>query len=79
VYPTPRRSRNTPDVSFERTEDGDEVAGFEVCETPGHTPGHVPYLGEKEAFLGDSVRENNGGFEAMPSFMSYDIREHETA
>jgi glyoxylase-like metal-dependent hydrolase (beta-lactamase superfamily II) len=64
-----------PSLPVERVEDGDEVAGFEVCETPGHTPGHVAYLGEDDAFLGDAVRENDGDFEHMPSLMSYDTEE----
>lgn len=56
----------------ERVEDGDEVAGFEVRATPGHTPGHVVYIRGETAFLGDAVREKDGTFELLPSFMSYE-------
>ena len=61
-----------PSLSVERIEDGDRVAGFEVRATPGHTPGHVVYLHGETAFLGDAVREKDGPFELLPSFMSYD-------
>jgi glyoxylase-like metal-dependent hydrolase (beta-lactamase superfamily II) len=61
-----------PSLSVERVEDGDSVAGFEVRATPGHTPGHVVYIHGETAFLGDAVREKDGSFELLPSFMSYD-------
>jgi len=64
-----------PSLPVERVEDGDEVAGFEVCVTPGHTPGHVAHLGDEVAFLGDAVRARKGAFELMPSLMSYDAGE----
>ena len=31
--------------------EGDEVAGFTVLETPGHTPGHVSYWRERDRVL----------------------------
>lgn len=62
----------SPSLPVERVVDGEEVAGFEICKTPGHTPGHVAYLGQDIGFLGDAVREKDGGFENMPSLMSYD-------
>lgn len=31
--------------------EGDEVAGFQVLETPGHTPGHVAYWRESDRVL----------------------------
>jgi len=67
----------TPSLPVERVEDGDVVAGFEVVETPGHTPGHVAYVGDEAAFVGDAARENDGILEPMPSCMSYDSGEAE--
>jgi glyoxylase-like metal-dependent hydrolase (beta-lactamase superfamily II) len=64
-----------PRLPVERVGDGDVVAGFEVHETPGHTPGHVAYLSDDAAFVGDAVRENGGVLEPMPSYMSYDAEE----
>jgi len=54
--------------------DGDEVGGFEVVATPGHTPGHVAYVHEAlgAAFLGDLVREDDGRLEPSPWFISSD-------
>jgi hydroxyacylglutathione hydrolase len=34
-----------------RLEEGDEVAGFTVLETPGHSPGHVAYWRESDRTL----------------------------
>jgi hydroxyacylglutathione hydrolase len=31
--------------------DGDEVGGFKVIETPGHTPGHISLFRERDRFL----------------------------
>ena len=64
-----------PSLPVERVQDGDEIAGFEVRATPGHTPGHVVYVRGETAFLGDAVREKGGKFEHLPSFMSYDSDE----
>jgi glyoxylase-like metal-dependent hydrolase (beta-lactamase superfamily II) len=64
-----------PDLRVERVEEGDTVAGFEVYETPGHTPGHVSYIGDDAAFVGDAFRENGGAVEEMPFYMSYDTEE----
>ena len=54
--------------------DGDNVGGFEVVATPGHTPGHVAYLhdGLNAAFLGDMVREDDGRLEPSPWVLSSD-------
>ncbi|MDZ7688776.1 MAG: MBL fold metallo-hydrolase [Halobacteriales archaeon] len=62
-------------LHVERVEDGDDVAGFEVRAVPGHTPGHVVYIRDDSAFLGDAVREKNGSLELIPSFMSYDTEQ----
>lgn len=34
-----------------RLSDGDEVAGFQVLEVPGHSPGHVAYWRERDRVL----------------------------
>ena len=41
--------------------DGDEIAGFRVIHTPGHTPGHVIYFRESDrvAIVGDVLRNLN--------------------
>ena len=41
--------------------EGDEVGGFTVIETPGHTPGHVAYWRESDRVLiaGDVLRNMN--------------------
>lgn len=54
--------------------DGDEVGGFEVVATPGHTPGHVAYYHEglDAAFLGDLVRADDGELELSPWLLSSD-------
>jgi hydroxyacylglutathione hydrolase len=42
-------------------EEGDEVAGFTVLETPGHTPGHLSYWRERDRVLivGDVLANMN--------------------
>src|ERR1700677_1363647 len=47
--------------------EGDEVAGFTVLETPGHTPGHLSYWRERDRTLivGD-VLTNVNMFTGMP-------------
>lgn len=41
--------------------DGDEIAGFRVIHTPGHTPGHVMYFRDSDrvAIVGDVLRNIN--------------------
>lgn len=34
-----------------RLEEGDEIAGFQVLDTPGHSPGHVSYWRESDRVL----------------------------
>jgi glyoxylase-like metal-dependent hydrolase (beta-lactamase superfamily II) len=62
------------DTPVEGLADGDELGGFEVVETPGHTPGSVAYVHEDcdTAILGDLVREDDGDLEPSPWFLSSD-------
>lgn len=54
--------RPEPHAVERRLAEGDEVAGFTVLETPGHSPGHVAYWRESDRTLicGD-VLFNRGG------------------
>ncbi|MFP4188198.1 MAG: MBL fold metallo-hydrolase [Halobacteriales archaeon] len=65
----------TPDLRVERVEEGDVIGGFAVHETPGHTPGHVAYVDDEAAFVGDGFRGRDGFPEPMPSYMCYDAEE----
>lgn len=68
------------DTAVRALGDGDEVGGFEVVATPGHTPGHVAYVHEElgVALLGDLVREDgDGGLELSPWLLSSDTGELE--
>lgn len=60
-----------PDGPIRRVADGDEVGGFRVYHTPGHTSGHAafhhPDLGV--ALLGDLVSEDGGRLDAPPWFL----------
>ncbi len=44
-----------------RLHEGDEVAGFRVLDTPGHSPGHVAYWRESDRVLiaGDVLNNMN--------------------
>jgi glyoxylase-like metal-dependent hydrolase (beta-lactamase superfamily II) len=58
--------------------DGDEVAGFQVIHTPGHTPGHVLYFraADRLAIAGDLLANihlltGEPGLREPPSFFSW--------
>jgi hydroxyacylglutathione hydrolase len=62
-----------------RLREGDEVAGFRVLDTPGHSPGHISYWRETDGVLivGDvafNVAPLRGqvGLREPPAFMSVD-------
>jgi len=62
--------------------DGDEIAGFRVIHTPGHTPGHVIYFRESDrvAIVGDVLRALNPmtgklGIGEMPGALTVDRKE----
>ncbi len=63
-------------LPVERVENGDEIGTFRVFHTPGHTPGHTAFVSEAHsvAFLGDLVREQDGGFRPSGRLLSYDRR-----
>jgi glyoxylase-like metal-dependent hydrolase (beta-lactamase superfamily II) len=59
--------------------DGDEIAGFRVVHTPGHTPGHVAFFRESDRVLiaGDVLANMNyltgrPGLREPPAFFSAD-------
>lgn len=62
--------------------DGDEVAGFRVVHTPGHTPGHVVFFRESDrlAIAGDLLANANfikgEGLGLPPWFFSDDPRQN---
>jgi glyoxylase-like metal-dependent hydrolase (beta-lactamase superfamily II) len=68
-----------PELPIERLADGDEVGGFEVIRTPGHTPGHTSFyhadLGV--AVLGDVAYESDGELSPSPWTICYDVGRNE--
>ncbi|WP_132057923.1 MBL fold metallo-hydrolase [Halorussus amylolyticus] len=64
-----------PGVPIRPVSDGDEIGGFTAYHTPGHSPGHVVYVGDDVAFLGDLVRERGGRLEPSPWHLSDDTTE----
>lgn len=58
-------------------EEGDEIAGFKVIHTPGHTIGHIClYQPERLIFAGDALRsDSRGNPRAMSKQMTLDIQE----
>lgn len=64
-----------PGVPIRPVSDGDEIGGFTAYHTPGHSPGHLAYVGEGVGFLGDLVREKDGRLEPSPWTMSHDTAE----
>ncbi len=63
-----------PNVDVDRAvEDGDQVGGFKVIHTPGHTPGHICLLYGKYLFGGDLVQATPGAFEETSHLFSGDV------
>jgi glyoxylase-like metal-dependent hydrolase (beta-lactamase superfamily II) len=63
--------------------DGDEVAGFRVVHTPGHTPGHIVFFRESDrvAVAGDLLANMNfltwqPGLREPPPFFSHSTEEN---
>jgi len=62
--------------------DGDEIAGFRVIHTPGHTPGHVIYFraSDRVAIVGDLLCSMNpltgeAGLDETPDALTWDREE----
>ncbi|MBX9654069.1 MBL fold metallo-hydrolase [bacterium] len=60
--------------------EGDEIAGFQVVDAPGHTPGHVIYFRRQDrvAIVGDVLNGMNllttwPGLHEPPPFFTWDI------
>jgi glyoxylase-like metal-dependent hydrolase (beta-lactamase superfamily II) len=63
--------------------EGDEVGGFKVVETPGHTPGHLAYWREEDRvlILGDVVFNRNplslrAGFQEPFAWATFNVEEN---
>jgi hydroxyacylglutathione hydrolase len=63
--------------------DGDEVAGFRVCHTPGHTPGHILFFRERDrvAVAGDVLANihflsGKVGLQAPPRVFTVDSEQN---
>jgi hydroxyacylglutathione hydrolase len=63
--------------------DGDEVAGFRVVHTPGHSRGHVVFFreGDRVAICGDVIRNMSyatglPGIKEPPRIFTYDMAEN---
>jgi glyoxylase-like metal-dependent hydrolase (beta-lactamase superfamily II) len=63
----------------QRLQEGDEVAGFRVLHTPGHTPGHVVFFRDSDrlAIIGDVLMNvhlltGRPGLHEPPTFFSAD-------
>jgi hydroxyacylglutathione hydrolase len=73
-----------PPHPVERTlREGDEIAGFRVIESPGHTPGHVYFFREEDrvAIVGDVATNMNllttiPGLHEPPGFFCHDVKEN---
>jgi glyoxylase-like metal-dependent hydrolase (beta-lactamase superfamily II) len=70
-----------PDLPLERVTDGDEVGGFRVVRTPGHTPGHTAFVHDDYgvAFVGDVVMGDDGDLSPSPWYLCYDAAENEAS
>ena len=56
-----------PGVQIDRPlDDSDEVNGWRVIHTPGHTAGHICLLHERVLISGDLVEASAGGFREAP-------------
>lgn len=54
-------------VQIERTiDDGDDINGWRVIHTPGHTPGHICLYKRDVLISGDMIMASAGGFHPAP-------------
>lgn len=64
-----------PPTGVERTlEDGDEVNGWRVIHTPGHTPGHICLYRKNVLISGDLVMASAGAFREAPRTTIVDLQ-----
>jgi hydroxyacylglutathione hydrolase len=63
--------------------EGDEVAGFQVLDVPGHSPGHIAFWRERDGvlILGDVINNMNivtgiRGLHEPPFFVAFDPEEN---
>ncbi|MDQ0189479.1 MBL fold metallo-hydrolase [Alicyclobacillus cycloheptanicus] len=54
---------------------GQTIAGIEMIETPGHTPGHVSFRFRDTLFAGDLVVSKKGRLAPSPRFLSWNTQE----
>ena len=64
------------EIKVIKLKEGDEVFGFKVIETPGHTHGGVCYYNEKEKILmsGDTIFKANYGRTDLPTGNRADMK-----
>ena len=64
------------EVKVIKLKEGDEIFGFKVLETPGHTHGGVCYYNEKEKILmsGDTIFKANYGRTDLPTGNSEEMK-----
>lgn len=67
-------SKNATGVDVDRrVQDGDQIGGFTVIHTPGHTPGHICLLRAGYLFSGDLLQASAGEFHEMPRIFTADV------
>jgi glyoxylase-like metal-dependent hydrolase (beta-lactamase superfamily II) len=60
-------------VGIEHTiDDGDEINGWRVIHTPGHTPGHICLHRQDVLISGDLLMASAGGFQPAPAHTNVD-------
>lgn len=65
---------NLQNVEVERrVNDGDQIGGFSVVHTPGHTPGHICLLRDGYLFSGDLLMAGAGEFRETPHMFTADV------
>ena len=69
------------DKQFITFKEGQSIAGLQVMDTRGHTPGHHSFVLEqnkdKIVFIGDTVHSHSVQFEAPRTAIEYDIQPDE--
>jgi glyoxylase-like metal-dependent hydrolase (beta-lactamase superfamily II) len=56
--------------------EGDEIEGFKIIHTPGHTPGSISLYGKEVLFSGDALQVNRkGNLTPSRKLMASDIKQ----